>query len=200
MPSLLCLISALTQAGGGDLLFRFASSVQSCYGEGRALQTALCVGSTLRVSGHTGFAPLTGVCAFPAYTAQAPGCSLWSGPCAACGSSFRVLHKSADSVVPPFCAFPGLSGSGSQRLGRTLPGCGAPFPSAAPARRWSGLRNSLYRNQGPVCSVGGGGFSGPEFAPFPSPYLLPPAGMGQLFSGVSQSLCFANCRQCVRAG
>ena len=34
MPSLLCLISALTQAGGGDLLFRFARSVQSCCGEG----------------------------------------------------------------------------------------------------------------------------------------------------------------------
>ena len=62
-----------------------------------------------------------------------------------------------DSVAPAFCTFPGLSGSGSQRLGhtlpgrgalfpseasgsgsqrleRTLPGCGAPFPSAAPAQ------------------------------------------------------------------
>ena len=46
--------------------------------------------------------------------------------------------------------------------------------------------------------MGGGGFSGAEFAPFPSPCLLPPAGMGRLFSGVSQSLCFSNRRQCVR--
>ena len=30
----------------------------------------------------------------------------------------------------------------------------------------------------------------------PPPCLLPPAGMGWLFSGVSQSLCFANRRQC----
>ena len=63
------------------------------------------------------------------------------------------------------------------------------------ARRWSGLRKSLDRNWGPVCRVGRGGFSGAEFAPFPSP--LPPtsSGDGQLFSGVSQSLCFANCWQ-----
>ena len=44
------------------------------------------------------------------------------------------------------------------------------------ARRRSGLRKSFHRNQGPVCSVGGGGFSGAEFAPFPSP--LPPTSSG----------------------
>ena len=133
MPSLRCLISALTQAGEGDLLFSFTSSVQSCYGEGGALQTDIAVcGEHSPCSSHTGFAPFTGVCAFPVYTAQAPGFSIWSGPCIACVSSFQVLHKSADSVVPVFCAFPSLSGSGSQRLGRTLPRCGASFPSAAP--------------------------------------------------------------------
>ena len=54
------------------------------------------------------------------------------------------------------------------------------------------LRKSLDRNRRPVCCVGGGGFSGAEFAPFPCP--LPPisSGDGRLFSGVSQSLCFAN--------
>ena len=62
------------------------------------------------------------------------------------------------------------------------------------ARRRSGLRKSLDRNRGPVCRVGGGGSSGAEFAPCPSPCLLPPAGMGWLFSGVSQPLCFANRR------
>ena len=95
-------------------------------------------------SGHTGFAPLTGVCALTVYTAQAPGCSIWSGPCIACGSSFRVFHKSADSVEPVFCAFPGLSGSGSQGLGHTLPGCGAPFPSSAPARAASQVLQLVY--------------------------------------------------------
>ena len=43
MPSFRCLISALTQAGGGDLLFRFARSVQSCCGEGGALQADVTV-------------------------------------------------------------------------------------------------------------------------------------------------------------
>ena len=154
-------------------------------------------------SGHTGFAPYRSVCAFPVYTAQAPGCSIWSGPCVDCGSSFRVLHKSADSVALAFCAFPGLSISGSQGLGRTLPGRGAPFPSVAPACA-AGRVPATY-----VCSQelasshdppGGGGFSGAEFAPCPSPCLLPPVGMGRLFSAVSQSLCFVNGRQCVRAG
>ena len=79
--SLQCLISALTQAGGGDLLFMFSSSVQSCCGEGGALQTDIAVcGEHSPCSSHTGFAPYRGVCAFPVYTAQAPGCSIWSGP------------------------------------------------------------------------------------------------------------------------
>ena len=142
MPSLPCLISALTQAGGGDLLFRFASSVQSCCGEGAALQTDIAVcGEHSPCSGHTGFALYRGVCASPVYTAQAPSCSIWGGPCVECGSSFRVLHKNLDSVAPVFCVFPGLSGSGSQSLGRPLPGgvaCLFPPRRAAQAARGLG--------------------------------------------------------------
>ena len=102
-----------------------------------------------------------------------------------------------------FC-LPGLSGLGSQGFGCTLSGCGAPFPSTVPVctggvpaacvcsqeldsscdppesqeglRPIQNLRKSLDRNRGPVCSVGGGGFSGAEFAPFPSP--LPPTSSG----------------------
>ena len=112
--SLQCLISALTQAGGGGLLFRFTSSV----------------------------APRGGGALFsPIYAAQAPGCSIWSGPFAACGSSFRVLHRSAGSVAPVFRAFPGPSSSGSQELdGRTLPGCGAPSPLRSPSLSFSSHR------------------------------------------------------------
>ena len=133
MLSLQCLIPALTQAGGGDLLLGFASSV--LLRGGRALQADVAVcGEHSPSSGHTGSALHRGVCAFPVYTAQAPGCSIWSGPCAACRSSFGVLHKSADSVAPAFCASPGLSGSGSQGLdGRTLPGRGAPSPLLGPS-------------------------------------------------------------------
>ena len=55
--SLQCLISALTQAGGGGL--SLGSLVQSCCGEGGALQTnvtGVC-GEHSQCSGHTGFAP-----------------------------------------------------------------------------------------------------------------------------------------------
>ena len=126
MPSLRGLISALTQAGGGVLLF---------------------------CSGHTGFALYRGVCAFPVYTAQALGCSIWSRPCVECSSSFRVLHQSANSVAPAFCVFPGLSGSGSQRLGRTLPGCSAPFPSAASSPGSQRLGCSFPRCSAPFPSA-----------------------------------------------
>ena len=62
MPSLQCLIYALTQAGRGDLLFRFTSSVHSCYGEGGALQTDIdsthSVSATLGLL-HTGVSVLS---------------------------------------------------------------------------------------------------------------------------------------------
>ena len=100
---------------------------------GRCKQISLCVGSTHSVPATLGL-PRSRVCAFPIYTAQVPGCSIWSGPCVACGSSFPVLHKSTDSVGPAFRAFPGGNSSGRQELdGRTLPGCARLLPSAGPA-------------------------------------------------------------------
>ena len=66
-----------------------------------------------------------------------------------------------------------------------------PRPQRAPMV-WS---QEVFRQEpGPVCRVGGGGFSGAEFARCPSPCLLTPAGIGRFFSGVSQPLCFANRR------
>ena len=70
--------------------------------------------------------------------------------------------------------FPGLSGSGSQRLGRTLPGCGAPFPSAAPARATCRVSGSLYIGTGGLFAVWEGmpslGLSLP-LSPPPASYL-----------------------------
>ena len=67
--------------------------------------------------GHTGSAPAYSVCAFPVYTAQAPGCS--AGNClmralvymhvpglSHLGSGSRVLHNGADFVGPAFCTCP----------------------------------------------------------------------------------------------
>ena len=107
---------------------------------GHCRQISLCLGSTHCVQATLGLPLLVGVCAFPVYTAQAPGCSIGSMPHIACGSSFQVLHKSADSVAPVFCAFPGLSSSGRQELdGRTLTGCSAPSPLRCPSLSFCAL-------------------------------------------------------------
>ena len=116
---------------------------------------------------------------------------------------------------------PRRSGSGSQELaGRPLPSAApAPVPARAgrvpvprvsprPSRQMStiqNLRRSLVRDWRPVCSGVGAAVLGAEPAPFPSPCLLPPPGLGgsaacELFSGLARSLCSANSMQCVRAG
>ena len=68
------------------------------------------------------------------------------------------------------------------------------------ARRQSGLRKSLDRNRGLFARWEGVASLGLSLPLSPPPCLLPPAGMGRLFSGVSQSLFFANHRQCVPVG
>ena len=129
--------------GGGDgLLFRFTCSVMLQRGRGACRQLSLtCVGNTRSV-------PATWVCThsrrvcFPHL--HCSGSRLFSRKWAlSCvhfpglshsGSSFRVLHKSADLVGPEFCAFPSPSSSGSQELEeRTLAGCGAPSPLHSPS-------------------------------------------------------------------
>ena len=115
------------------------SLVQWCCGEGGALQTDITGvwGEHSQCSGHTGFASRSRVHAFPIYTAQALRCSIWSGPCIACSSSFRVVHKSADLVGPAFCAFRSPSSSASQELDRcTLPSCSAPSPLRGPSLKF----------------------------------------------------------------
>ena len=95
------------------------SFVQLCCGEGVTVQTNITgvCGERSQCLGHTGFAPAQGVCAFPVYTAQAPGCSARNclNRALGCvhfpglsrsGSGSRVLHEGADSVGPAFCAFP----------------------------------------------------------------------------------------------
>ena len=58
----------------------------------------------------------------------------------------------------------------------------------------TGLRKSLDRNRGLFAVWERVSSLGLSLPLSPPPCLLPPAGMGQLFSGVSQSLCFANRR------
>ena len=191
MSSLRCLISALTQAGGGDLLFRFASSVQSCCREGGALQTDIAVcGEHSPCSGHTRFAPYRGVCAFPVYTAQAPGYSIWSGPRVECGSSFQVLHNSADSVAPAFCAFPASVVQAARGLGALSLDAARLFPPRRAAQAARGLGTlspgvaRLFPPRRVAQAARGLGTLSPDAARLfpPRPQRAPPVGCLQLAS------------------
>ena len=108
--SLQCLISALTQAGGGGLLFRLL--VPSRCGEGLVLLSPLrCSGSRLL------------------YMARALRCT-WFQPSGV--PQKRGTKSCACSLCLPRLS--GGRGSSSQGLdGRTLPGCGAPSPLRGPS-------------------------------------------------------------------
>ena len=70
------------------------SLVQSCCWEGEILQTnttGMCEECS-QCLGHTGLAPAHGMCAFPVYTAQAPGCS--AGELSKAGPGLRALPRS----------------------------------------------------------------------------------------------------------
>ena len=66
-------------------------------------------------------------------------------------------------------------------------------------RRQSGLRDSSDRNRGLFAGWEGVASLGLSLPLSPPCCLLRPTGMGWLFSGVSQSLCFANYRRCFPA-
>ena len=151
-----------------------------------------------------------------------------AGRCRCVWGALAVFWPGSQQFWGPFpgcCAPPpsAASGSGSQRLGALSTSAPRPFPPRRAARAARGLgalstgaprlfpprpqrappvgsQEVFRQDPGPVCRVGGGAFSGAEFAPCPSPCLLPPAGMGRLFSGVFQSLCFAKRRRCVPVG
>ena len=76
------------------MVIYLGSLVQLCYGEGGTLQTnitGMC-GECSQCLGHTGFAPAHGVCAFPVYTAPAPGCS--AGELSKAGPGLHALPRS----------------------------------------------------------------------------------------------------------
>ena len=167
---------------------------------GRCRQTSLCVGSTRRVPATLGL-PLQGCLCFPRL--HCSGSRLLYRECALCCLQFQFSGPPQKRGFGCACVLclPRLSGPGSQRLARILLGAMRLFPPqrAAPAAR--GLRSlfpstphlfpprpqrappvgsqEVFKQEpGPVCRVGGGGFSGAEFAPCPSPLPPPSSGDG----------------------
>ena len=104
--SLQCLISALTQAGGGGLLFRLL--VSSHCGEGRRC--------------------------FPVYAAQACGCSIWSVPCAMAQFQPSGVPQKRGVGCACVCAFPVRAAQAvGSFIGALSPGAAHLLPSAVPA-------------------------------------------------------------------
>ena len=122
--------------GGRRWSLLFRSLVQLCCGGGRgaADKCHWPVWVALTVFLPHWVCPHSWVCALPIYTAQAPGCSIWSRPCVASSSSFGLLHKSAGLVGPAFCTFPTRAAQAARSFRSALsPGAGSLLPSAAPA-------------------------------------------------------------------
>ena len=189
-----------------DSLVQFSAAAGRA---GRCRQMLLCVGSTRRVLARQPEVLVASPwvrCTFsPTASSQMARGSGGLSPGAACLFPLRraaeaarglcVLSPGAARLFPPrraAWAARGLAPSPLARCAFSL--CG---PSA---RCWLGLRKSLDRNQGLFAVWEGVASLGLRLPLSPPRCLLPRAGMGRLFSGVSQSLCFANRWQCVWAG
>ena len=183
---------------------------------GRCRQISLCVGSTRRVLATLGL-PRTGVSVLsPSTLLRLPAALYGAGPALSAVPVFGSSTKARIRLHLHIVSSPRLSGSGSQRLAGLFPPQGAaqaarglhalspgaarlfpPRPQRAPP---VGSQEVFRTEPGPVCRMGGVASLGLSLPLSPPPRLLPPAGMERLFSGVSQSLCFANRRRCVPAG
>ena len=127
-------------------MFSGAAGREGCCGQ----MSLACVGSPRSVPATLGLPLLTGVC-FPRLHCsgsrllsreRALRCVDFPG-LSRSDSGFRVLHRSADSVGPVFCAFPCPSSSGSQELdGCTLLGCSVPYPLRGPSISFPAHRSS----------------------------------------------------------
>ena len=71
---------------------------------------------------------------------------------------------------------PRRAAQAARSLGALSPDAACLFPLRPQRAPLVGSQEVFRREPGPVCRVGGGGFSGAEFAPFPSP--LPPTSSG----------------------
>ena len=140
--SLQCLISTLTLAGGGGLLFRFACSAVLRGGRGAADKCHWRVWGALAVFWPHRVCPHSQLCVLSPSTPLGLQAALQGA-----GPAWRVVPGFGSSTKVRtrlgILCLPRPSSSGSQELdGRTLPGCGAPHPlrglSLSFRARWSG--------------------------------------------------------------
>ena len=150
-----CLISALTQGGGGGHAFRLTCLVV-LWGGRRAAN--IYPWHVLAVSGPHWVCPRSWHVCFPVYTAQAPGCSAGNclRPALACmhfpglsrsGSGSRVLHKGARVLYP--------SQARAAQVARCLASAvAATYPFSRPSRRVFWVYKERAFSGGPCVSSG----------------------------------------------
>ena len=137
-----------------------SSLVQLCCRWGGILQTninGMC-GECSPCLGHTGLAPALGVCAFPVYTAQAPGCS--SGELSKVSPGFHALPRSKSlrfrflgtpqrhrlSWACVLCPFQVRGAQATRCLASTLSlvcGVSCHLPSPSPSVSWVRCKNAI---------------------------------------------------------
>ena len=160
---------------------------------GRCRQMSLCVGSTRRVLARQPEVLVASPwvrCAFSP-TASSPDGQRFGRPLPGCGAPFPsaasgsgsqrlgALSTGAPRLFPPWPAAQAarvLAAQAARSFGALSPGAVRLFPPRPQRAPPVGPQEVFRQEPGPVCRVGGGGFSGAEFAPFPSP--LPPTSSG----------------------
>ena len=143
---------------------------------GRCRQTSLCVGSTPRVPATLGL-PRTGVSVLsPSTLLRLPAALYGAGPTLSAVPVFGSSTKARIQLRLRFVSSPASAVQAARGLGALSPGAARLFPPRTPRAPPVGSQEVCKQEPGPVCRGGGGGFSGAEFAPFPSP--LPPTSSG----------------------
>ena len=131
--SLQRLISALTQAGIGGLLFRFACLAVLWGGRGATDKCHWHVWGALAVFRSHWVYPAHGCVLSPSTLLRLPAALYGAGPVWPAVPVFRYSTKARTRLGLRFVPSR-LNSSGSQELdGCTLPGCGAPYPLHSPS-------------------------------------------------------------------
>ena len=137
--SLRCLISTLTQAGGGGLYLGSLVQFSPATGRvGRCRQTSLCVGSTPRVPATLGL-PCTGVYVLsPSTLLRLPAALHGAGPALSAVPVFRSSTK-AQRLRLRFVSSPASAVQAARGLGALSPDVARFFPPQRAAQAARGL-------------------------------------------------------------
>ena len=155
------------------------SLVQFSPAAGRAgccRQMSLCVDSTRRVPATLGL-PRTRVSVLSSsILLRLPAALYGAGPVLSAVPVFGSSTKARIRLRLRFVSSLASAVQAARGLGTLSPGAPRLFPPRRQRAPPVGSQEVFRQDPWPVCRVGGGGFSGAEFAPFP--YPLPPTSSG----------------------